>query len=93
MLNRLVSKITTEDSTSTLTKLAYQSLLQGCQPLLQQYQQVLQFHLVVAIATERTMGKLLSVLLGVFTELTLKVGTYNITKFIQLVESQSNPYH
>ena len=72
MLNGLVSKIFNEGITIQ-TRTACLSVLHHCQPLLEQYYQVMKFHLVSSIATERIIGKLLSVLLGIFTELALKV--------------------
>ncbi|KAL4232858.1 AAA ATPase midasin [Mactra antiquata] len=47
-------------------------ILYHCTPILYQYKNILHHHLISILATERTMGKLLSVLLGVFTELATK---------------------
>ena len=74
MLDSLITKLFSDVGFVTKsTRSACLSILHNCQPLLEQYYQVLHYHLVSAIATERIMGKLLSVLLGVFTELALKV--------------------
>ncbi|KAH3728938.1 hypothetical protein DPMN_054901 [Dreissena polymorpha] len=52
--------------------------LRRAMPLLTQYQGIMHHHLVGNVATQRTMGKLLSVLLGVFTDLATKVCFVNL---------------
>lgn len=48
-------------------------ILGRCLPLIQQYRYMLEYFLLQCLAENRVTGKLLSVLLGVFTELAAKV--------------------
>ncbi|XP_061171072.1 midasin-like [Saccostrea echinata] len=52
--------------------LIFVQILGQCQPLVQQYRDMVEYYLLHSLAENRVTGKLLSVLLAVFTELTSK---------------------
>ena len=66
----LLDVIQEQDQTTLSAKL---QTLQQSSPLLKHFINIQHHHLVSTLATHRSMGKLLSVLLSVFTELGLKV--------------------
>ena len=61
-----------ETDSANQTSVCTQLLLQ-CQPLLSVYSRVLETHVARSLALHRTLGKMLSVMLAVFTQLMLKV--------------------
>ncbi|XP_053396218.1 midasin-like isoform X2 [Mercenaria mercenaria] len=66
LLQQVVSSRTSDTYKAMVENLSH------CAPLLYQYRDIVHHHVISNLATQRTMGKLLSVLLGMFTDLAAK---------------------
>ena len=59
--------------------MTFVQILGQCRPLVQQYRVMLEYFLLQCLAENRVSGKLLSVLLAVFTDLTTKVAKISLS--------------
>ena len=71
LLTDLVKDVADEPSQTTVSLLLQQ--LDRCLPLVVQFQDIVHHYIIGCLATQRTVGKLLSVLLRLFTDLAIKV--------------------
>lgn len=73
LMGDLITLWNSPDTDSVQSSLSCCKVLSHCMPLLHQYCDVVEYYLVQNLASNRTTAKLLSVLLGIFTELASKV--------------------
>ncbi|XP_076077814.1 midasin-like isoform X3 [Mytilus galloprovincialis] len=72
LMDQLISHWNSSDPDTLKSSVPCVKLVSHCLPLLQQYCDVIEYYLLQSLAANRTTAKLLSVLLGIFTELASK---------------------